>query len=122
MFQDVIKHDQRFDYDGIPTVLELCCQAGAEIHNEYLYFNSSGAACESLTPDELKSIATKTVKAYERLRSGLKKLLVPRLFREDRVKTLVLFDKGCQFYGHAPAVVELCLQEGAVVPTKYFVG
>ena len=32
----------------------------------------------------------------------------------------VLVDSGRGFYGHAPAVVELCSQGGAVVPKKYF--
>ncbi|RRT48743.1 hypothetical protein B296_00052868 [Ensete ventricosum] len=32
----------------------------------------------------------------------------------------VLVDSGRGYYGHAPAVVELCMQAGARVPTKYF--
>ncbi|WOL07789.1 APO protein 4, mitochondrial [Canna indica] len=31
----------------------------------------------------------------------------------------VLMDSGREFYGHAPAVVELCMQAGARVPKKY---
>ncbi|KAF6139498.1 hypothetical protein GIB67_005135 [Kingdonia uniflora] len=171
MFQDVIEHYQRFDYDRIPAVLELCYQAGAEIDNEYLHFNnSSGVACESLSPDELKSVANRTMRAYERLRSGLQKLLLVyptkvcqycsevhigpsghkarlcgvfkhesrrggHFWKKAEVDNLVppkvvwrrrsqdpqvLFDKGRYYYGHAPAIVELCLQGGAVVPAKYF--
>ncbi|OAY75023.1 APO protein 4, mitochondrial, partial [Ananas comosus] len=32
----------------------------------------------------------------------------------------MLVDGGREYYGHAPAVVELCMQAGARVPTKYF--
>lgn len=30
-----------------------------------------------------------------------------------------LLDKGRGHYGHAPAVVELCIQAGAAIPRKY---
>ncbi|KAF8409514.1 hypothetical protein HHK36_005590 [Tetracentron sinense] len=178
MFQDVIKHEQRFDFDRVPAVLELCCQAGANVFDENLYSNSwrSDAgwggvdAVESLSPHELRLIAIVTLKAWERLRSGVERLLLvyptkvckhcsevhvgpsghksrlcgvfkyeswrgahfwkkasvddlvpPKVvWRRRPQDPLVLLDKGRVFYGHAPAVVELCTQAGATAPTKYF--
>ncbi|XP_057767137.1 APO protein 4, mitochondrial-like [Salvia miltiorrhiza] len=32
----------------------------------------------------------------------------------------VLVDRGREYYGHAPAVVDLCSKAGALVPSKYF--
>ncbi|XP_077219889.1 APO RNA-binding protein (DUF794) [Tasmannia lanceolata] len=170
MFQDVIKHDQRFDFDRVPAILELCCQAGAEIPNESLsssYVSKDGI---SLLPDELKSVAERTLDAWERLREGVQKLLLiypakvceycsevhvgpsghkarlcgvfkyeswrgchlwkktevndllpPKIVWHRRPQDpLVLLDTGRGFYGHAPAVVELCAQAGVIVPKKYF--
>ncbi|XP_042004559.1 APO protein 4, mitochondrial-like isoform X2 [Salvia splendens] len=34
--------------------------------------------------------------------------------------TRVLVDQGRKYYGHAPAVVDLCSKAGALVPSKYF--
>ncbi|XP_057458708.1 APO protein 4, mitochondrial [Lotus japonicus] len=84
MFQSVIRHNQRFDFDRIPAVVELCWQAGADPHDENL--NSSNwnledangivDGTESLSPSDLASIANKTVNAWETLRSGVEKLLL----------------------------------------------
>ncbi|XP_010248529.1 PREDICTED: APO protein 4, mitochondrial isoform X2 [Nelumbo nucifera] len=178
MFQDVIKHEQRFDFDRIPAVVELCCQAGAHINDENLdsiiwtpdtskheVFNAV-----PLSQDEMRFVAKETLGAWERLRSGVQKLLLvypakvckycsevhvgpsghrarlcgvfkhegwrgihfwkrakvddfvpPKIvWRRRPQDPPVLLDKGRDFYGHAPAVVELCLQAGAIVPTKYF--
>lgn len=32
----------------------------------------------------------------------------------------ILVDKGREYYGHAPAIVDLCSKFGALVPSKYF--
>ncbi|XP_043700883.1 APO protein 4, mitochondrial-like [Telopea speciosissima] len=175
MFQDVIKHDQRFDFERVPAVLELCYQAGA---NECLYNSNStsetgkndSVVAESLSQQELTSVAKLTLEAWERLRSSVQKLLLvypakvckycseihigpsghkarlcgvfkyegwrgTHLWQKAKVDDLVppkviwrrrpqdppvLLDKGREFYGHAPAVVELCMQAGATIPVKYF--
>ncbi|KAL5999414.1 hypothetical protein ACLOJK_037699 [Asimina triloba] len=182
MFQNVIKHDQRFDFDRVPAVLELCCQAGAMVPEEILHGSSSshsqspgqdevGMTPEELRsiPEELKSIAQTTLEAWERLRLGVKKLLLvypakvckycsevhigpsghkarlcgvfkfegwrgTHFWKKAEVDDLVppkvvwhrrpqdpqvLLDSGRGFYGHAPAVVELCAQAGANLPFLY---
>lgn len=176
MFQEVIKHEQRFDYDRVPAVLELCYQAGVEIPEEYL----SNSRLEStkgdetiatpLSSEELHSMAQRTLDAWESLRLGVQKLLLvypakvcehcsevhvgpsghkARLcgifkyeswraahkWKRAEVDDLVppkfvwhrrphdpqvLLDSGRGYYGHAPAVVELCSKAGARVPKKYF--
>ncbi|OVA08207.1 APO domain [Macleaya cordata] len=170
--QDIIKHDQRFDFDRIPAVLELCSQAGANIFDQNLHSvgNNSGVADVSILPHELKDLAIETLIAWENLRLGVQKLLfvysakvckhcsevhvgpsghkarlcgvfkyetwrgahfwkraevddlVPQKFvwRRRNQDPPVLLDKGRDFYGHAPAVVELCVQAGAPAPVKYF--
>lgn len=83
MFQGVIKHNQRFDFDRIPAVVELCWQAGADPNAENLDFSSwnweavggSFDETESLSPHELAFVANKTFTAWETLRSGVQKLL-----------------------------------------------
>ncbi|OMO95678.1 hypothetical protein COLO4_15725 [Corchorus olitorius] len=47
--------------------------------------------------------------------------LVPpnNVWRRRPHDPVVLLDEGRDYYGHAPAVVDLCSQAGAVVPTKY---
>lgn len=83
MFQNVIRHDERFDYDRIPAVLELCWQAGACPEDQILTTDSSGlegtgftdVEAESLSDHDMKLIGIETLKAWEMLRSGLKKLL-----------------------------------------------
>ncbi|XP_021907117.1 LOW QUALITY PROTEIN: APO protein 4, mitochondrial [Carica papaya] len=84
MFQDVIKHGERFDFDRVPAVVELCWQAGADPHIETLNsspWNTNNDSCgiegvESLSTDEVRLIATGTLKAWETLRSGVQKLLL----------------------------------------------
>lgn len=83
MFQDVIKHQQRFDFERVPAVVELCLQAGADLTHKN--FNSGSltagefggdvSGTESLSHDDLRVIANGTLKAWETLRSGVKKLL-----------------------------------------------
>ncbi|KAK1299573.1 hypothetical protein QJS10_CPB13g00411 [Acorus calamus] len=77
--QDVIRHDQRFDFDRVPAVVELCCQAGADVPEEILYPHdkcTSGSSDDThLLPHELKSVAQETLEAWERLRVGVHKLL-----------------------------------------------
>ncbi|KAL6844546.1 hypothetical protein ACP4OV_026219 [Aristida adscensionis] len=178
MFQDEIKHDQRFDYTRIPAVLELCHQAGAEIPDEILYRShqlptavesNSGKLAPSL-PDELRFIGQRTLDAWESLRLGVTKLLLvypskvcqhcsevhigpsghkarmcgvfkfegwrgmhkwkkavvddlvpPKIVWHRRPHDPpVLVDGGRDYYGHAPAVIELCMQVGAIVPPKYY--
>ncbi|KAF7823125.1 APO protein 4, mitochondrial [Senna tora] len=83
MFQGVIKHDQRFDFDRIPAVVELCWQAGANPNDENLDLSSWNCEAvdgifhetESLSPYNLVSVANKTLTAWETLRSGVQKLL-----------------------------------------------
>ncbi|KAF9614304.1 hypothetical protein IFM89_017284, partial [Coptis chinensis] len=176
IFQDLIKHDQRFDFDRIPAALELCCQAGANIYEENLHScnwasdtNENGVAADSRTQQELQSVAIETLEAWENLRSGVQRLLLvypakvckhcsevhvgpsghkarlcgvfkheswrgshmwkkaevddfipPKVvWRRRPQDPLVLCNEGRDFYGHAPAVVELCFQAGAVVHNKY---
>ncbi|KAJ8772207.1 hypothetical protein K2173_027384 [Erythroxylum novogranatense] len=84
MFQEVIKHDQRFDFDRIPAVVELCWQAGACQGDENIKMktpNSGGVhsgvnQLESLSTEDLRHIANKTLKTWETLRSGVEKLLL----------------------------------------------
>ena len=175
MFQDVIKHNQRFDYDRVPAVVELCWQAGA--NDEHLYSGTwnpesdcvAVEGAESLSPAEIALVANGTLRAWESLRNGLKKLLMvyptkvckdcsevhvgpsghkarlcglfkyerwqgthfwrkasiddlvpPNIvWRKRRQDPPVLLNEGKGYYGHAPAVVELCSQAGAIVPLKY---
>ncbi|XP_020276816.1 APO protein 4, mitochondrial-like [Asparagus officinalis] len=163
MFQPMISHDQRFDFDRIPAVLELCFQAGAKVSDGTSY---------NLTLDakELYQIGQETLDAWEKLRDGVQKLLFvypakvcehcsevhigpsgnkvracgvfryegwrgAHRWRKAGVDDLVplklvwhqrphdpevLGDAGRGYYGHSPAVVELCMQAGARVPKKYF--
>ncbi|KAI3980111.1 hypothetical protein MKX01_034717 [Papaver californicum] len=168
---DIIQHDQRFDFDCIPAVLELCSQAGADIFDQTLHSigKDSFASDVSTSPLELTYMAVQTLKAWEDMREGVQKLLmvypakvckfcdevhvgpnghkatrcgvfkdetwrgthfwtparvndlVPQkiVWRRRNQDPLVLLDKGRDFYGHAPAVVELCIQAGAPSPKKY---
>ncbi|PIA65018.1 hypothetical protein AQUCO_00100470v1 [Aquilegia coerulea] len=176
MFQDLIKHDQRFDFERIPAVLELCCQAGANIFDDNLHSynwtsdtNEIGVAAETNMPQELNILAVKTLEAWESLISGVQRLLLvyptkvckhcsevhigpsghkarlcgvfkheswrgSHIWKKADVRDLippkvvwrrrpqdppVLYNEGRDYYGHAPAVVELCFQAGAIVPLKY---
>ncbi|KAL5729253.1 hypothetical protein ACHQM5_002228 [Ranunculus cassubicifolius] len=163
MFQDLIKHEHRFDFDRIPAVVELCSQAGANIYDETLHSIE--------VPDRIEplEVAIRTLEAWENLRLGVQKLLLvypsksckhcaevhigpsghkarlcgvfkhetwrgthfwkkaelddlvpPKVvWRRRPQDPRVLSDEGRNYYGHAPAVVELCFQAGAIVPNKY---
>ncbi|XP_024982490.1 APO protein 4, mitochondrial isoform X2 [Cynara cardunculus var. scolymus] len=170
MFQDVIKHEQRFDYKRVPAVIELCLQAGADLDEEEVSANKlESVSGESLSSDDLRMVADGTLKAWEVLRSGVQKLLMvypakvckycsevhvgpsghkarlcgvfkyeswrgTHLWKKAQVDDLVpskvvwfrrardpivLQDKWRSFYGHAPAVVDLCTKGGAIAPAKY---
>lgn len=179
MFQGEIKHHERFDFERVPAVVELCWQAGADPEDESLNpskWNSEDSVgggvigAESLSPDDLRLIARGTLRAWEILRSGVQKLLMaypakvckhcsevhvgpsghrarlcgvfkfeswrgahfwkkaevddlvpPKVAWYRRPQDpLVLLDEGREFYGHAPAVVDLCVKAGAIAPSKYF--
>ena len=81
MHQDVIKHHQRFDFERVPAIVELCWQAGADPSDEDFYPSSqhvegSSGGVEPLTPDELSSIANGILRVWETLRNGVEKLLL----------------------------------------------
>ncbi|KAL0366123.1 UNVERIFIED_CONTAM: APO protein 4, mitochondrial [Sesamum radiatum] len=178
MFQNVVKHHERFDYDRIPAVVELCLQAGADPNDQHVSssgdtpngFGVNTADPVSLSDDDLRLVATQTLRAWETLRSGVHKLLFiyparvckhcsevhvgpsghkarmcgvfkyeswhgTHFWEKARVDDLVppklvwfrrrqdppiLVDKGREYYGRAPAVVDLCSKAGALVPSKYF--
>jgi len=173
MFQDVIKHDQRFDYNRIPAVTELCLQAGAELGKEEEVVSPNKLECagaEPLSPGDLRMVAIGTLKAWEVLRSGVQKLLMvypakvckycsevhvgpsghkarlcgvfkyeswrgTHMWKKAQVDDLippkvvwfrrpqdpvVLEDKWRSFFGHAPAVVDLCTKGGAIAPPNYY--
>lgn len=177
MYQDVIKHDQRFDFDRVPAVLELCRQAGADPYDENMHSSSlnlenasaGSEGADSVSPNELNLIANTTLRAWETLRTGVQKLLLvypakvcqycsevhvgpsghkarlcgvfkfeswrgthfwkraqvddlvpPKVvWRRRPQDPLVLLDAHRDFYGHAPAVVDLCTKAGAIAPAKY---
>ncbi|KAI4363797.1 hypothetical protein MLD38_019969 [Melastoma candidum] len=177
MFQDVIKHQERFDYDRTSAVVELCWQAGADPRDERLYagLSNSGTVLGKIDDGEVASerdlmlTANRTLRAWETLRDGLQKLLLVypakvckycsevhigpsghkarmcgvfkfeswrggHFWQKARVDDLVppkivwhrrpqdppvLVDEGKEYYGHAPAVVDLCVQAGAVPPVEY---
>lgn len=168
MFQDIIKHEQRFDFPRVPAVLELCHQAGAEISDEVLY--NPHHISDNPETENLSMVAQRTMDAWETMRKGVRRLLLVypakvcehcsevhvgpsghkarvcgmfkyegwrgfHMWKKAEVDDLVplkvvwhrrshdppvLVDSGRGFYGHAPAVVELCLQAGARVPKNYF--
>lgn len=178
MFQPVIQHNQRFDFDRVSAVVELCWQAGADPNDEDLYTNARNSTCpirgvneaESLSPGDRSLIASQTLKAWETVRSGVQRLLLvypakvckhcsevhvgpsghkarlcgvfkheswrgTHFWKKAEVDDLVppkivwwrrpqdppvLLNEGRDYYGHAPAVVDLCTQAGAMIPTKYF--
>lgn len=177
MFQKEIKHNERFDYDRVPAVLELCMQAGIHLSDEILYSSSSGlndvddavARAQFASDHDMRLIAIETLKAWERLRCGVEKLLLvypakvckhcsevhvgpsghkarlcgvfkyqswrgTHFWRKAIVDDLVppkivwyrrpqdppiLKDEGRNYYGHAPAVVDLCTKAGVIPPAKY---
>ncbi|QCE09564.1 APO protein 4, mitochondrial isoform X1 [Vigna unguiculata] len=177
MFQSVIRHNERFDFDRIPAVVELCWQAGADLQDENLNSSSSNSEAasesvsvnENLSPEDLASIANNTLTAWEALRSGVEKLLLvypvkvckycsevhvgpsghkarlcgvftyeswkgahfwvkanvdnlvpPKIvWRRRPHDPPVLVNERKEFYGRAPAVLDLCSKAGAIVPKKY---
>lgn len=179
MVQDVIKHHQRFDFERVPAVVELCCQAGAYPHDLDLQSSNcmpdsavdiSLSGGDSLSTDDLRTIGNTTLKAWETLRQGVQKLLLVyaakvckycsevhvgpsghkarlcgvfkyqnwrgnHFWEKAGVDDLVppkivwcrrsqdpptLLHEGRNYYGHAPAVVDLCVKAGALPPPKYF--
>lgn len=79
VFQGVIKHHQRFDFDRVPAVVELCWQAGGDPNSINWELNNvcGDAMCaESLSSNDIKLIATGTLRAWETLRLGVQKLLL----------------------------------------------
>ncbi|KAK2986111.1 hypothetical protein RJ640_024610 [Escallonia rubra] len=176
MFQSVIRHNQRSDFDRVSAVIELCLQAGADTFDESLCPNNenldgvgnSVVGTEQLSSDDVMVIASGTLRAWETLRSGVQKLLSvypskvckycsevhvgpsghkawlrgvfkyeswcgDHFWKKADVDDLVppkvvwfrrphdppvLLDKGREFYGHAPAVVDLCTKAGVIAPSK----
>ncbi|KAL8260097.1 hypothetical protein R6Q59_028050 [Mikania micrantha] len=171
-FQNVIKHDERFDYNRVPAVIELSLQAGADPNNveELSPYKFECLGAESLSNDDLRLVGVGTLRAWEVVRSGVQKLLMvysakvckycsevhvgpsghkarmcgvfkyegwrgTHLWKKAQVDDLVppkivwfrrpqdpmvLDDKWRSFYGHAPAVVDLCTKAGAVAPSNYY--
>ncbi|KAJ0112212.1 hypothetical protein Patl1_02054 [Pistacia atlantica] len=70
MFQPVIQHNQRFDFDRVPAVVELCWQAGADPNDEDFHTSAGNSdrpirgvnEVESLSPEDLSLIANGTFK------------------------------------------------------------
>ncbi|GLJ23150.1 hypothetical protein SUGI_0436930 [Cryptomeria japonica] len=136
-FQTVIEHDEMLEYDRIPAIIELCIQAGAEIP-EYLAKKTDNSFSENALTynfsdntrdkvrqvlvneersqfsspllEELSDLARRTLYAWETMRN------VWHLRQQDAPP---LLHKGRGYYGHAPAVVELCVQAGSGIPKKY---
>lgn len=173
MFQNVIEHNKRFDYDRISAVVELCLQAGADPGNQSIHSTPDVAkgmiGSNSLSNDDMRLLARGTLNAWETLRSGVGKLLLvypvkvckhctevhvgpsghkarlcgvfkyeswrgTHFWKKAEVDDLVppkivwhrrpqdppvLVDEGRGYYGHAPAVVDLCSKAGAIAPSKY---
>ncbi|KAL7000170.1 hypothetical protein U1Q18_001320 [Sarracenia purpurea var. burkii] len=80
MFQGIIKHHQRFNFERIPAVVELCWQAGADPHDESLTSRSwnlesagsgkvGGAEC--LSSEDLRLVARGTLRSWEVVWSGV---------------------------------------------------
>ncbi|CAL9221792.1 unnamed protein product [Arabidopsis halleri] len=81
--QGVIRHQQRFDYDRVPAILELCCQAGAIHPEEILQYSKihdnpqiSDEDIRSLPAGDLKYVGANALMAWEKVRAGVKKLLL----------------------------------------------
>ncbi|XP_057797383.1 APO protein 4, mitochondrial [Salvia miltiorrhiza] len=178
MFQNIIKHHERFDHQRVPAVVELCLQAGVDANDPSVTSSvitpanneDNCSSSQSLSDDDLRLIGRQTLDAWEKLRSGVHKLLFvyparvckhcsevhvgpsghkarmcgvfkyeswhgTHFWKKARVDDLVppktvwsrrrqdppiLVDRGRDYYGHAPAVVDLCSKAGALVPCKYF--
>lgn len=83
MFQDVIKHDDRFNFERVPAVVELCWQAGVNPNDENPSSSSStwnldvgSGRDEPFSGHEMTLLANKTLRAWETIRTGVQKLLM----------------------------------------------
>ncbi|XP_047334634.1 APO protein 4, mitochondrial [Impatiens glandulifera] len=79
MSQDIIRHDQRFDFDRIPAIAELCWQAGVSLDDETLKGKDVeiiDTSADSLSKSKVWEIANGTLNAWEVLRTGVQKLLM----------------------------------------------
>ncbi|KAH9626185.1 hypothetical protein KSS87_015206 [Heliosperma pusillum] len=169
--QEIIKHHQRFDFERVPAVIELCHQAGALMEDSKFRSpnDTPDFVVDSLSTDDLIAIGTRTLGAWETLREGVKKLMLvysvkvckhcsevhvgpsghmgrlcgvfkfqswqgthfwqkagvddvvpPTIAWHRRTQDPpVLVNEGRSFYGHAPAVVDLCCKAGAIPSKKY---
>ncbi|XP_057948255.1 APO protein 4, mitochondrial-like [Malania oleifera] len=139
MFQEVIKHQERFDFNRVPAVVELCLQAGAYPWDGYFYSSSITHGVEgaqSLPSQDLSQVARITLKAVRLCgvfkneswrgthfwkKADVDDLVPPKIvWRRRPHDPPVLLDKGRGFYGRAPAVIDLCTQAGAIAPSKIF--
>ncbi|CAM8894766.1 unnamed protein product [Rhodiola kirilowii] len=172
MAQGEIRHHQRFDFERIPAVLELCWQAGVDPYKDSLYHKAQhddSRNVNSVLLQDLVSVSTTTLSAWESLRTGVQKLLLvypakvcqhcsevhigpsghkarlcgifkfeswrgTHFWKKAEVDDLVppkmvwhrrpqdppvLIDDRRDYYGHAPAIVDLCIKGGAVAPPSY---
>lgn len=83
MVHNVIKPQERFDYDRIPAVVELCLRTGVNPCDQIAYADNmeSGTgsdlkAAAAPSEKEMKLVAIETLKAWETLRNGVQKLLL----------------------------------------------
>ncbi|KAG6570875.1 APO protein 4, mitochondrial, partial [Cucurbita argyrosperma subsp. sororia] len=90
MFEKVNEHDERLNFERVPAVVELCWQAGANTNDENLSsstWNSVGGGGgggggggsgrdEPLSGNEMRLLATETLRAWETVRTGVQKLLM----------------------------------------------
>ncbi|CAN8258501.1 unnamed protein product [Cochlearia groenlandica] len=84
MSQGVIRHEQRFDYDRVPAILELCCQAGAIHPEEIVQYSKthdddprvSDEDIESIPAEDIRYVGANALTAWEKVRDGVKKLLL----------------------------------------------
>ncbi|KAG2294285.1 hypothetical protein Bca52824_040954 [Brassica carinata] len=99
MSQGVIRHQHWFDSHRVPSILELCCQAGAihpvEIHDNLQISDEDDR--------NFKYVGTNALMAWEKVRAGLKTLLLvyPSKVCNRRV------NEGINYYGHASTVASL---------------
>ncbi|KAG6413051.1 hypothetical protein SASPL_125750 [Salvia splendens] len=81
--------NERFDHQCIPAVVELCLQVGVDVSDPRVH----------------KLLRGHPVRVCK--------------FCKEVQDARVLVDQGRKYYGHAPAVVDLCSKAGALVPPKY---
>ncbi|GFQ01245.1 apo protein 4 mitochondrial [Phtheirospermum japonicum] len=79
MFQNVVKHNERFDHDRIPAIVELCLQAGADSNDQSIVtpdnLENNMVNPKKLSEDDLRLVALRTLRSWEAVRSGVHKLL-----------------------------------------------